>query len=127
MINRFMLEGYVAFDPRISYTRTENLKVANVRIGVRKNKEHTDFINIVAWEKVAEKFESYVHKGDLISVIGRVDPVKRQKDDFVYYENSLIVEEVNFLSKKQTSNKNIEPQSEDYGAIYSDFDYPSYV
>lgn len=130
MINKVFLEGRATRDPKISFTRTENKKVANLRIAVRMSKNYTDFIDVSAWEDVADTIQNYVKKGDLISVEGRLKTEKRQKDDVTYYQQSVVVQQVHFLTKKQetgSSQKDLVPQSDDYGAEYSDSDYPDYM
>ena len=41
------------------------------------NKEETDFINCVAWEKKAETIEKYVKKGHKFGIIGRIQIDKK--------------------------------------------------
>jgi len=75
MLNRIILIGRLVADPEIRFTQT-GVSVANFRIAVDRNfksatgEKETDFINIVAWRKLAELVGEYVKKGRLIAVEG---------------------------------------------------------
>ena len=78
-INRVILVGHVGQDPDIKYTTsghavaTFSLATNEVSIDIEKNKiEHTEWHNIVAWNKRAEFSKEYINKGQLIYVEGRI-------------------------------------------------------
>lgn len=77
MLNVAVLMGRLTGDPEIRVT-PDGKKVASFSVACdrdfknRDGERQTDFLNIVAWEKTAEFLEKYFHKGDLISIEGRI-------------------------------------------------------
>lgn len=77
MYNKVILIGRVVADPELRYTPTGK-PVVNFAIAVDRPKfgdaqeKTTDFINIVAWQKLAEICANYLTKGKLIAVDGRL-------------------------------------------------------
>ncbi len=75
MLNHVVLIGRLVADPDIRYTQS-GVAVANMRIAVDRRfknaagERETDFINIVAWRKLAELVGEYMKKGRLIAVQG---------------------------------------------------------
>lgn len=73
--NKVILIGRVATEPEMRYTTTGK-PVVNFVIAVDRartqGEKQTDFINIVAWQKLAEICANYLNKGKLISVDGRL-------------------------------------------------------
>ena len=81
--NRVILVGTLVRDPEIRYVGS-GAGVTKFRIAVNPNKrdpkpEDTLFIDIVAWEKLAETCNTYLKKGMSCLVEGRL--VIRQYDD----------------------------------------------
>lgn len=98
-MNSIQLIGRITKD--IELKQTQGGKAyCNFSLAVARdfNKEETDFINCVAWEKKAETIEKYVKKGHKFGVIGRI---QIDKKDNAYY-TKVIVEKIYFLE----SNKN---------------------
>jgi single-strand DNA-binding protein len=76
MLNRIVLIGRLCTDPELKYTAS-GIAVATFRIAVDRRpnaqgEKETDFISIVAWRQSAEFASSYLTKGRLISVDGRL-------------------------------------------------------
>lgn len=73
MTNRVVLVGRTTKEPEVKKTQS-NKTVANFTVAVNDkfNKDKTDFINCVAWEKTADYLGNYVKKGNLIAVEGRI-------------------------------------------------------
>ena len=77
MLKRIVAIGRLTRDPE---RRTTQNGVAVTTFTVacdrdfksRDGERQTDFLNIVVWEKTAEFLEKYFHKGDLISIEGRI-------------------------------------------------------
>jgi single-strand DNA-binding protein len=72
--NRVTLVGNLVRDPEIRYVAGGNA-VAKFTIGVsRKSKEagSVDYIDVVAWDKLAETTNTYLKKGTLVLVEGRL-------------------------------------------------------
>lgn len=104
-MNKVILLGRLTADPEIRYAGDTN--VANFTVAVnrrRKEQEHTaDFPRCVAFGKVAELLEKYFHKGSQICVSGRIQTGSYEaKDGTRRYTTDVIVEELDFVDKKQT-------------------------
>ncbi|MEW5919515.1 MAG: single-stranded DNA-binding protein [Bacillota bacterium] len=78
MLNKVVLIGRLVRDPELRYTPAEGIAVANFTIAVnrpfnnKKGEKEADFIRIVVWEKQAENSASYLGKGSLVAVEGRL-------------------------------------------------------
>lgn len=78
MLNRIVLVGRLTKDPDSQYTPT-GIPVARFRLAVERNfrnqetgEKETDFIDVVAWRKLAEIVTQYYTKGRLVAVDGRL-------------------------------------------------------
>jgi len=110
MLNRIILIGRLTRDPEIRYTQS-GIPVAKLGLAVdrrRKNangERETDFINIVAWRKLAENCENYLCKGKLISVEGRLQIRKYEaQDGSKRTAAEVMADEIRFLSPKSENN-----------------------
>ena len=72
-INSVTLVGRLTRDPELR-TTTTGKSVVNFSIAVddRYNKDDTSFFNIVAWGKTAENVATYMTKGRMVGVEGRL-------------------------------------------------------
>jgi single-strand DNA-binding protein len=79
MLNKVFLMGRVGKEPEVKYTPSGSA-VANFSMATSekwknkdgKQEEKTEWHNIVAWRKLAEICGSYVKKGDLIHIEGKI-------------------------------------------------------
>ncbi|HKM23998.1 MAG TPA: single-stranded DNA-binding protein [Erysipelothrix sp.] len=73
MVNRTVLVGRLTRDPELRKTATgKSVLSFSVAINRQFNKDQTDFVNCVAWEQTADFMSTYLTKGSLISVEGRI-------------------------------------------------------
>lgn len=78
-LNKIMLIGNLGRDPEIRYT-PEGTPVANFSIATSENwtdksgtrQEHTEWHNIVAWNRLADLCQKYLAKGRQVYIEGRV-------------------------------------------------------
>lgn len=109
MINRVILVGRLTKDPIMRKTQSGTSVVSfTVAVDRRiKTQDQTaDFINCVAWSKVAELMSQYLHKGSMIGVEGRIQT--RSYDDQTgkkVYVTEVVAETVQFLDSKGSSNQ----------------------
>lgn len=110
MINRVVLVGRLTKDPVLrktgSGTSVVSFTVACDR-RVKTQDQQADFINCVAWNKVAELVSQYLHKGSLVGVEGRIQT--RSYDDQTgkrVYVTEVNAESVQFLESKSASANN---------------------
>ena len=79
-LNKCMFIGYLGSDPEMRYTASGSA-VTNFRIAVSREwktgegekKSVTDWINIVAWNQLAEICDKYLQKGSRVYVEGRLE------------------------------------------------------
>ena len=73
MVNRTVLVGRLTRDPELRKTATgKSVLSFSVAINRQFNRDQTDFVNCVAWEQTADFMSTYLTKGSLISVEGRI-------------------------------------------------------
>ena len=120
-------------DPDIRYSQGANTTcVARYTLAVdRKFKQEgqptADFINCIAFGKLGEFAEKYLHKGTKIAVVGRIQTGSyKNKDGNTVYTTDVVVEEQEFCESKSQSNSQPQPaQNVDMGFMNIDTDMDS--
>jgi len=114
-MNQLFLVGRLTKDPELN--KLEGKSNCRITIAVKrlfKNADgiyDTDFINCTVWNVIAEKVCEYCHKGDFISVKGRIQNNNyMDKNENMVYTYEIIAEQVSFL---QSSNKDLEENLDD--------------
>ena len=120
-MNKVIEIGRLAKDPDIRYSQGANTTcIARYTLAVdRKFKQegqpNADFINCIAFGKLGEFAEKYLHKGVKIAVVGRIQTGSyTNKDGQKVYTTDVVVEEQEFCESKsnnQQSQSNDRPQS----------------
>lgn len=112
MLNNVTLIGRLIKDIDLRYT-TSNRAYAGFCIAVNRayskdGKREADFINIVAWDKLAENLKKYTSKGSLIAVEGRIQTGSYEvKDGTKRTITEVIASNIQFLDKKETKQEEI--------------------
>ena len=120
-MNKVIEIGRLTKDPEIRYSQGENTTcVARYTLAVdRKFKQEgqptADFINCIAFGKLGEFAEKYLHKGVKIAIVGRIQTGSyTNKENQKVYTTDVVVEEQEFCESKSQSNSQIQPtQSND--------------
>ena len=108
-MNKVILMGRLVRDPEVRYTQSgEPVAVARYTLAVNRRfkgqgEQDADFINCVAFGKNAEFSEKYLKKGQLISIVGRLqvrswDDQNGQKR----WSTDVVVEEQYFAESKSS-------------------------
>lgn len=113
-MNKVILMGRLTKDPEIRYSQGANGSTAIARYSLavdRKFKQegqpNADFINCIAFGKLGEFAEKYLHKGTKIAVVGRIQTGSyTNKDGQKVYTTDVVVEEQEFAESKNTSGNN---------------------
>ena len=107
-MNKVILIGRITKDLEIRYTSNEKA-VCEFSLAINRDKENTDFINCVVWNKPAENLVKYQGKGSLISVIGELRTDTYEKDGEKRYKTYVLVNNIEYLSniKKMKKKKNL--------------------
>ena len=115
-MNKVIEIGRLTKDPEIRYSQGANTTcVARYTLAVdRKFKQegqpNADFINCIAFGKLGEFTEKYLHKGVKIAVTGRIQTGSyKNKDGNTVYTTDVVVEEQEFCESKSQSNSQPQP------------------
>ena len=119
MLNKAILNGRLTKAPELKQTNSGK-SVCGFTIAVDRNRdrEKTDFIPIVAWGKSAEFVNQWFGKGDLITIVGRIEV--RNYDDKNGNKRTateIIAEEVLFGGSKNTINASEKPAESKNGGF----------
>ena len=118
MINIAVIAGHLTKDVELSKTQNGN-SVAKFTVAVNGYNDTTDFINCVAWNKLAEIMNQYCKKGDLVTVDGRIsvrnyDNQQGQK----VYVTEIVAYNVQLPPKNASNGQNYNPNVNTYQQPY---------
>ncbi|NLG84657.1 MAG: single-stranded DNA-binding protein [Firmicutes bacterium] len=109
MFNRVILVGRLTKDPELRYT-PNGKAVCSMRLAVDRGLptaqgtgQEADFINIVAWEKLAETCTNNLQKGRLILVEGRLQIRQYDRDGLRREAAEVIALHIRFLDRPKES------------------------
>ena len=107
-MNKTFLIGRTTKDIELK-TTTAGTSIARFLLAVdrRRKEKEADFISCVAYAKNAELISQYVKKGNRIGVIGHIQTGSYEKNGQKIYTTEVIVDEVEFLEKKEASDDTI--------------------
>ena len=115
-MNQVTLLGRLTRDPELKYTPSGKAFCRfSIAINREFNREETDFINCVAWDKRAETIAEYLRKGRRILVQGRIQTGSYDKDGQKVYTTDIIVDKFEFIASAN-SNNNGQSNSSNFGA-----------
>lgn len=112
MLNQCNFIGNCGKDPEIRYTQS-GTAVATTTIAVSEKykdqngetRENTEWVSIVAWNKLADIFKNYVHKGDKIFVSGKMKTRNwEDRDGGKHKTTEIIVAQVELLGNKRQAS-----------------------
>lgn len=126
MLNKAMVIGRLGKDPDIKYTNSGSA-VASFSMALSEywkdkqgeKQEKTEWIDIVAWERLADLAQSYLQKGSVCYVEGKLqtrswDDQQGQKK----YRTEIVASQIRFLDSKSNDRpskpQNTQPQKEAY-------------
>ena len=131
-MNIVTLIGRLTKNPEIRYSQGENaMAIARFTLAVDKNFKKKDdkanFINCVAFGKIAETVEKHVFKGSKIAVIGEwTTGSYKNKDGNSVYTNDCNISKLEFCeSKSQSNSQSQTTQNVDIGFMNIDTDMDS--
>ena len=102
-LNQVVLIGRLTKDPEIRATST-NISVASFTIAVNGIKDEVDYINIVAWRKLADICAKYIRKGKQVAVVGKLKTrTYDAKDGSKRYITEVVADNIQMLSDPQQS------------------------
>lgn len=111
MINKVVLIGRLTKDPELRTTQS-GTSVCSFNLAVNRKIQQqgqpdADFISCVAWGKSADNMTTYLHKGSLIGVEGRIQTrsYDNQYGNRVYI-TEVMTENIQFLEPKNAGKQN---------------------
>ena len=110
-MNKVELMGRLTRDIEIRYTNATNTMVGNFTLAVRRQKkqEETDFINCIAYGKIAEIMSKYCKKGDQVAIVGRIQTrswINNQGKN--QYATEIITDEFYFVENKKKEAEDVQ-------------------
>ena len=90
-MNKAILIGNVGKEPEIRKTQS-GISVANFSLATSKKvkgEDKTEWHRIVAWDKLAEIIEKYLHKGDKVMIEGEIETRDYEKDGQKVYTTEI--------------------------------------
>ena len=110
-MNQANLCGRLTRQPEVTLT-TNGKEMCRFTIAVNrtfknaKGEYEADFINCVAYGTTAKYIGSYIDKGRLVSVTGRIQTGSYERDGQKVYTTDIIADSVQSLEKRETNNQN---------------------
>ena len=111
MYNKAFLIGNLTRDPELRYTPS-GIAVARFALAVNRiqrkgasdnaNKQTVDFINIVAWRRLAEVCGEFLKKGAPVAIEGRLQIRSYEKDGEKRTMAEIIADGMQMLSRRGT-------------------------
>lgn len=107
-LNRVQLIGYLGKDPETRFT-PKGSTVTSFTVAVTRrwrgatgeSKEATDWFNVEAWGKLGEICQSYLNKGRLVFIEGRLQTDRYEVEDGeVRYFTKVVAAEMQMLDRK---------------------------
>lgn len=112
-MNKAILLGRITKTPEIRYSQANNKKVATFTLAVNRKyvkqgeERQADFINIVAWDKLADFTEKYLKTGLQICLSGRIQTRNyTDNNNQKRYITEIIAEEIYFADSLKKVEEN---------------------
>jgi single-strand DNA-binding protein len=104
-LNRVQLIGYLGRDPESKYTPTGK-RVTDFPVAITNRwkddsgemQEHTEWVQIEAWGRLAETCHDYLGKGSLVYIDGRIKTDRYENEGETRYFTKVVARTVQFLS-----------------------------
>ncbi len=110
-MNKVILMGRLTRDPEVRYAQGENaMAIARFSLAVDRRRQNNadgqtaDFINIVAFGRLGEFAEKYLHKGTKVALSGRIQTGSyTNKDGVRVYTTDIVADDIEFAESKNSA------------------------
>ncbi len=115
-MNKWIGIGRLVKHPELKTTQS-NIPVVSFTIAVNRQysdengEKQADFINCVAFRKLAENLSKYCDKGSLVAVDGRISTRSYESDSGTKYVTEIMCDNIQFLDSK--SDKPVKEEYEE--------------
>ncbi len=91
----------------------DDVAVLRFTIAIQRDKETSDFIQCVAFKKVAETISKYFNKGDMVGISGSLQTSSFEKDGKKQYSWEVAVSKISFpgTTKKLEKQEGVESET----------------
>lgn len=109
-MNRVVLIGRLTKEPELRKTNNGN-SVIRFTLAVNRrykkdNEQEADFVTCIAWNKIAENMATYLGKGSLVGVDGRIQTGSYDdKNGNRVYKTEIVAENVEFLESRNNNQQ----------------------
>ena len=115
-LNKIQLIGNLGKDPEIRFT-PKGSKVCTFSVAVNRRwksgedvKEATDWFNIEVWGKLGEFCQTYLGKGRLVYLEGRLQTDRYEHEGETRYFTKVVARQVQFLDRKPEEEPVVEEE-----------------
>ncbi len=117
-LNKIQLIGHLGKDPEIRFT-PKGSKVCTFSVAVNRRwksgddvKEATDWFNIEVWGKLGEFCQTYLGKGRLVYLEGRLQTDRYEHEGETRYFTKVVARQVQLLDHKPEEEPVVEEEEE---------------
>jgi single-strand DNA-binding protein len=110
-MNKVILMGRLTKDPELSFTQAKNTAMCRFTLAVDRRfqkedgEKQADFIQVLAWSKLAEFTSKYFSKGQKVVVVGSIQTSNWTDDDGKkHYKTEVVIDEAYFAESKRESH-----------------------
>jgi single-strand DNA-binding protein len=115
-LNRIQLIGYLGRDPDSRFTPSGK-RVTHFSLGITQrwrtsdeNREATEWVNVEAWDRLAETCSEYLKKGSMVYIEGRIKTDKYEDNGSNRYFTKVVATQVQFLDRRQSEDEMSVPE-----------------
>ena len=114
-MNKWIGIGRLTKFPELKMT-TSNIPLVNFTLAVNRQytdesgEKQADFINCVAFRKLAENLSKYCDKGSQVAVEGRITTRQYESDNGTRYVTEIMCDNIQFLDSKSDKENREEEQ-----------------
>lgn len=111
-MNKVIIMGRLTRDPEVRYSQSANpIAVARYGLAVRRQfkregEPDVDFINVVSFGKAGEFAEKYFQKGQMVSVVGRLQVSNWEDPQGAKRTNTEVIAEEQHFAESKASFEN---------------------
>ncbi|MCU0486013.1 MAG: single-stranded DNA-binding protein [Anaerolineales bacterium] len=111
-LNRVQLIGNLGKDPESRFT-PKGRKYCRFTLAVNRQwkndegevKEHTEWFNIEAWDRLGEICQEYLHKGSLVFLEGRLQTDRYEHEGETRFITKVVLQSMQMLDRKASSEE----------------------
>ena len=113
-MNHITLIGRLAKDPELKYSQSGKAYCRFTLAVAREfNRDETDFLDCVAWNKAAETIAEWLNKGRKIAIQGRLETGTYEKDGKNIKTHNIVVDRFEFVDSAKSEENNGNARSEE--------------